>query len=151
MDDAIRYLVSLILSWPASFIFGNDIGCSIILLRFTNALMAIILFFVLYKILRLDKRTEQGAALSALSLTLFPVLWIFHFLYYTDTGSLLFLSFGLYFTYKKRFWASASVRICIQCLMTMPGLLNCMFVPTNKYCLVRFHFMRCIIIYERII
>ncbi len=52
-------------------------------------------FFILYWLVRrLHKATSSSLSLSAVNLSVFPVLFFFSFLYYTDVGTTLFTLAG---------------------------------------------------------
>lgn len=60
----------------------------------------------------LQTRTTSRRILSALSLSTFPVLYFFNFLYYTDVGSTFFILFAYLMTLYGCHKASASLGVC---------------------------------------
>ncbi|CAO3613505.1 unnamed protein product [Cunninghamella blakesleeana] len=67
--------------------------CTLQTLRVTNTLIAFLLYFTIYKIYTTIHPTISSQRLSyyALTLSTFPVLFFYFFLYYTDAGSTLFV------------------------------------------------------------
>lgn len=53
--------------------------------------------------------TKLSSTLKAIRLSLFPLLYFFVFLYYTDVGSTMFILASYYFAQQKRFTLSALV------------------------------------------
>ncbi|XP_055761333.1 dol-P-Glc:Glc(2)Man(9)GlcNAc(2)-PP-Dol alpha-1,2-glucosyltransferase [Salvelinus fontinalis] len=76
----------------------GKVVCSTAMLRFINLLFNCGILYLLYLIickLHLKEKTKTASrrVLSALSLSTFPVLYFFNFLYYTDAGSTFFILF----------------------------------------------------------
>uniref|UniRef100_A0A4W5RVC1 Dol-P-Glc:Glc(2)Man(9)GlcNAc(2)-PP-Dol alpha-1,2-glucosyltransferase n=1 Tax=Hucho hucho TaxID=62062 RepID=A0A4W5RVC1_9TELE len=76
----------------------GKVVCSVAMLRFINLLFNGGILYLLYLIickLHLKEKTKTASRriLSALSLSTFPVLYFFNFLYYTDAGSTFFILF----------------------------------------------------------
>ncbi|XP_020307728.1 putative Dol-P-Glc:Glc(2)Man(9)GlcNAc(2)-PP-Dol alpha-1,2-glucosyltransferase [Oncorhynchus kisutch] len=76
----------------------GKVVCSTAMLRFINLLFNCGILYLLYLIickLHLKEKTKTASrrVLSALSLSTFPVLYFFNFLYYTDVGSTFFILF----------------------------------------------------------
>ncbi|XP_029597659.1 putative Dol-P-Glc:Glc(2)Man(9)GlcNAc(2)-PP-Dol alpha-1,2-glucosyltransferase [Salmo trutta] len=76
----------------------GKVVCSTAMLRFINLLFNCGILYLLYLItckLHLKEKTKTASrrVLSALSLSTFPVLYFFNFLYYTDSGSTFFILF----------------------------------------------------------
>lgn len=69
-------------------------------------------FSSLYLFFLLQARTTSRRVLSALSLSTFPVLYFFNFLYYTDAGSTFFILFAYLMTLYSCHKASAFLGIC---------------------------------------
>jgi alpha-1,2-glucosyltransferase len=46
---------------------------------------------------------------NVLALSLFPVVWFYNFLYYTDPGSTFFVLWSYLLSIEKRYWMSALV------------------------------------------
>ncbi|XP_060634395.2 dol-P-Glc:Glc(2)Man(9)GlcNAc(2)-PP-Dol alpha-1,2-glucosyltransferase [Anolis sagrei] len=94
------YLVSVGIVKPAAWLFGwsGSIVCSTGMLRFINLLFSIGNFYLLYLLFcRMHhKKAASGfqRILSTLTLAIFPTLYFFTFLYYTDTGSTFFTLFA---------------------------------------------------------
>ncbi|KAF7246620.1 Dol-P-Glc:Glc(2)Man(9)GlcNAc(2)-PP-Dol alpha-1,2-glucosyltransferase [Varanus komodoensis] len=94
------YLVSVGMVKPAAWLFGwsGSIVCSTGMLRFINLLFSTGNFYLLY--LLFCKANYKKAAsgfqkiLSTLTLAIFPPLYFFTFLYYTDSGSTFFTLFA---------------------------------------------------------
>ncbi|KAM9705307.1 dol-P-Glc:Glc(2)Man(9)GlcNAc(2)-PP-Dol alpha-1,2-glucosyltransferase isoform 1-T17 [Menidia menidia] len=100
------YLVSVGLIQPVVWLFGltGPVVCSPAMLRFVNLLFNCGNLYLLYRLTcRLQPRDKSGAAcfgrvLLALILSMFPVLYFFTFLYYTDAGSTFFVLFSYLMT-----------------------------------------------------
>ncbi|KAJ7329607.1 hypothetical protein JRQ81_015781 [Phrynocephalus forsythii] len=94
------YLVSVGIVKPAAWLFGwsGSVVCSTGMLRFINLLFTIGNVYLLYLLFcRIHhKKAVSGfqRILSTLAVTIFPVLYFFTFLYYTDTGSAFFTLFA---------------------------------------------------------
>ncbi|XP_029485898.1 dol-P-Glc:Glc(2)Man(9)GlcNAc(2)-PP-Dol alpha-1,2-glucosyltransferase [Oncorhynchus nerka] len=76
----------------------GKVVCSTAMLRFINLLFNCGILYLLYLVickLHLKEKTKTASrrVLSALSLSTFPVLYFFNFLYYTDAGSTFFILF----------------------------------------------------------
>ncbi|OZJ01993.1 hypothetical protein BZG36_04691 [Bifiguratus adelaidae] len=104
------YLVSRLVYLIASRL-GLAQRCSLETLRATNILLAFLSLVILRQLLlqlhpRLPYRT---LTLASLGITLFPVSFFYHFLYYTDTGSTLFVLTGYWLALKRRYLSSAVV------------------------------------------
>lgn len=95
------YLMSVGIVKPAVWLFGwsGSIVCSTGMLRFINLLFSVGNFYLLYLLLckiHNKNKTVSGfqRILSTVTLSVFPTLYFFTFLYYTDTGSVFFTLFA---------------------------------------------------------
>ncbi|KAH1185301.1 hypothetical protein KIL84_018050, partial [Mauremys mutica] len=95
------YLMSVGVVKPAVWLFGwsGSVVCSTGMLRFINLLFSVGNFYLLYLLLckiHHKNKTVSGfqRILSTLTLAMFPTLYFFTFLYYTDTGSVFFTLFA---------------------------------------------------------
>ncbi|XP_048356682.1 dol-P-Glc:Glc(2)Man(9)GlcNAc(2)-PP-Dol alpha-1,2-glucosyltransferase [Sphaerodactylus townsendi] len=94
------YLVSIGIVKPAAWLFGwsGSIVCSTGMLRFINLLFSVGNCYLLYLLFcRIHQRKATSGfqrILSTLTLAIFPVLYFFTFLYYTDPGSTFFTLFA---------------------------------------------------------
>ncbi|XP_062051045.1 putative Dol-P-Glc:Glc(2)Man(9)GlcNAc(2)-PP-Dol alpha-1,2-glucosyltransferase isoform X1 [Lepus europaeus] len=95
------YLVSVGVVKPATWIFGwsEHVVCSIGMLRFVNLLFSVGNFYLLYLLFRKLQPRHKAASsvqriLSTVTLAVFPTLYFFNFLYYTEAGSLFFTLFA---------------------------------------------------------
>ncbi|XP_060926636.1 dol-P-Glc:Glc(2)Man(9)GlcNAc(2)-PP-Dol alpha-1,2-glucosyltransferase [Limanda limanda] len=91
--------------------------CSTAMLRFVNLLFNCGILYLLYLLicklhLKEKTRTTSRRILSALSLSTFPVLYFFNFLYYTDAGSTFFILFTYLMTLYGCHKASALLGVC---------------------------------------
>ncbi|XP_066525258.1 dol-P-Glc:Glc(2)Man(9)GlcNAc(2)-PP-Dol alpha-1,2-glucosyltransferase [Hoplias malabaricus] len=94
------YLLSVGVIKPVAWLagFSGAVVCSTAMLRFINLLFSCGTLYILYLIIcRLHLKDKSRSAgrriLSALTLSTFPVLYFFTFLYYTDAGSTFFTLF----------------------------------------------------------
>ncbi|KAM6320586.1 dol-P-Glc:Glc(2)Man(9)GlcNAc(2)-PP-Dol alpha-1,2-glucosyltransferase [Aegotheles albertisi] len=95
------YLLSVGVVKPAAWLLGwtGHVVCSVGMLRFINLLLAAGNFCLLYLLL-LEIHGKNKAVsgfqriLSTLTLAMFPTLYFFTFLYYTDPGSVFFTLFA---------------------------------------------------------
>ncbi|XP_064794318.1 dol-P-Glc:Glc(2)Man(9)GlcNAc(2)-PP-Dol alpha-1,2-glucosyltransferase [Oncorhynchus masou masou] len=90
----------------------GKVVCSTAMLRFINLLFNCGILYLLYLVickLHLKEKTKTASrrVLSALSLSTFPVLYFFNFLYYTDAGSTFFILFTYLMTLHGCHKASA--------------------------------------------
>ncbi|XP_059581869.1 dol-P-Glc:Glc(2)Man(9)GlcNAc(2)-PP-Dol alpha-1,2-glucosyltransferase [Alligator mississippiensis] len=95
------YLVSVGIVKPAAWLFGwsGSVVCSTGMLRFINLLFSVGNFYLLYLLLSKIHQKNKAVSgfqriLSTLTLAIFPTLYFFTFLYYTDTGSTFFTLFS---------------------------------------------------------
>lgn len=96
---------------------SGDVVCSTAMLRFINLLFNCGNLYLLYLLIcklhqREKNRTTSRRILSALSLSTFPVLYFFNFLYYTDAGSTFFILFTYLMTLYGCHRASALMGAC---------------------------------------
>ncbi|KAL7827869.1 hypothetical protein AOLI_G00310210 [Acnodon oligacanthus] len=113
------YLVSVGVIKPVVWLadFSGTILCSAAMLRFINLLFNCGNLYILYLIicrlhLKDKSRTAGRRVLSALTLSTFPVLYFFTFLYYTDAGSTFFTLFTYLMCLYGCHKASALLGIC---------------------------------------
>ncbi|XP_054255797.1 dol-P-Glc:Glc(2)Man(9)GlcNAc(2)-PP-Dol alpha-1,2-glucosyltransferase [Indicator indicator] len=95
------YLVSVGVVKPAAWLFGwtGSVVCSVGMLRFINLLFTAGNFYLLYLLLfKIHQKNKAVSGfqriLSTLTLAVFPTLYFFTFLYYTDSGSVFFTLFA---------------------------------------------------------
>nr|XP_046184842.1 putative Dol-P-Glc:Glc(2)Man(9)GlcNAc(2)-PP-Dol alpha-1,2-glucosyltransferase [Oncorhynchus gorbuscha] len=94
----------------------GKVVCSTAMLRFINLLFNCGILYLLYRIickLHLKEKTKTASrrVLSALSLSTFPMLYFFNFLYYTDAGSTFFILFTYLMTLYGCHKASALISV----------------------------------------
>lgn len=95
----------------------GKVVCSTAMLRFLNLLFNCGNLYLLYLIIcklhfKEKTKTASRRVLSALSLSTFPVLYFFNFLYYTDAGSTFFILFTYLMTLYGCHKASALLGGC---------------------------------------
>ncbi|KAF8316063.1 hypothetical protein DL93DRAFT_786916 [Clavulina sp. PMI_390] len=113
------YLISV--AFKSVFLFR----CTLPVLRFTNILLSLLIPPIITRILARVRRESPPESLleptpEALIIALFPVGWFFNFLYYTETGSVLFV--------LMCFWAALEGKHAAAALL---GLASCFFRQTN--------------------
>ncbi|KFM76235.1 putative Dol-P-Glc:Glc(2)Man(9)GlcNAc(2)-PP-Dol alpha-1,2-glucosyltransferase, partial [Stegodyphus mimosarum] len=115
------YLSSVTILIPLSKLIEYDLR-KIEYFRITNLFFTFGNFFLLYKILCLQhlKDEERFKIFSAMNISMFPVLYFFTFLYYTDCGSVFFVLL-MYYWNKKYCFISAAIA----------GALSIFFRQTN--------------------
>ncbi|KAH3764084.1 Alpha-1,2-glucosyltransferase ALG10-A [Pelomyxa schiedti] len=99
-------------SWASSLVeCACDVGARPRVLRLVSCCFGILLFPVLVAILhRLDPSAKTSMIVpKVLSCCLFPPLFFFNFLYYTDTGSILFVCLSYLFSLKEAYLMSAII------------------------------------------
>ncbi|KAK1790536.1 hypothetical protein P4O66_014425 [Electrophorus voltai] len=113
------YLVSVGVIKPLVWLadWTGDVVCSTAMLRFVNLLFNCGNLYILYvTICKLHLKDKSRAAgrrvLSALTLSTFPVLYFFTFLYYTDAGSTFFTLFAYLMCLYGCHKAAALLGIC---------------------------------------
>ncbi|XP_053506346.1 dol-P-Glc:Glc(2)Man(9)GlcNAc(2)-PP-Dol alpha-1,2-glucosyltransferase [Ictalurus furcatus] len=113
------YLLSVGVIKPVMWLVGwtGTAMCSTAMLRFINVLFncgnLYILYLLICRIHPKDKSRATGRrVLSAISLSSFPVLYFFTFLYYTDAGSTFFTLFAYLMCLYRCHKASALLGIC---------------------------------------
>ncbi|XP_061618207.1 dol-P-Glc:Glc(2)Man(9)GlcNAc(2)-PP-Dol alpha-1,2-glucosyltransferase [Phyllopteryx taeniolatus] len=113
------YLVSVGIIKPVVRLanMSGEVVCSTAMLRFINLLFNCGNLYLLYRLIcrlhpKEKTRTAARRILSALSLSTFPVLYFFNFLYYTDAGSTFFILFTYLMTLHGCHKASALLGAC---------------------------------------
>ncbi|XP_019732677.1 dol-P-Glc:Glc(2)Man(9)GlcNAc(2)-PP-Dol alpha-1,2-glucosyltransferase [Hippocampus comes] len=113
------YLVSVGIIKPVVRLanMNGEVVCSTAMLRFINLLFNCGNLYLLYRLIcrlhpKEKTRTAARRILSALSLSTFPVLYFFNFLYYTDAGSTFFILFTYLMTLHSCHKASALLATC---------------------------------------
>lgn len=113
------YLVSVGIIKPIVWLadLSGDVVCSTAMLRFINLFFncgnLYLLYLLICKLHQREKtRTTSRRILSALSLSTFPVLYFFNFLYYTDAGSTFFILFTYLMTLYGCHKVSALLGLC---------------------------------------
>ncbi|XP_029968798.1 dol-P-Glc:Glc(2)Man(9)GlcNAc(2)-PP-Dol alpha-1,2-glucosyltransferase [Salarias fasciatus] len=113
------YLISVGVIKPVVWLadLTGDVVCSTAMLRFVNLLFNCGNLYLMYLLIcklhiREKTRTSSRRVLSALSLSTFPVLYFFNFLYYTDAGSTFFILFTYLMTLYGCHKASALLGVC---------------------------------------
>ncbi|RWS24398.1 dol-P-Glc:Glc(2)Man(9)GlcNAc(2)-PP-Dol alpha-1:2-glucosyltransferase-like protein [Leptotrombidium deliense] len=111
------YVITLGFLKPFSelYAFGEEDAariCPVFMLRFTNFVFSCANTYLLYLISQqLHRYTPRVSKLklllSSLSLSTFPVLFFFTFLYYTDAGSLFFLLVMYFYHNNEHQWIAA--------------------------------------------
>lgn len=87
-----------------------SVQCSVQGLRATNLLFAFLLYFVLVAVSsRLHPHMHTRSRYYALSLTWFPVSFFYFFMYYTDTGSTLFVLLSYLGVLTERYFIAGLV------------------------------------------
>lgn len=109
------YLFSIGIFKPIGFLLKYDI-CTVTILRSTNLICAIFNFYLIFEILKIKNIPRGGTnqndllkiLLSALSISTFPVLYFFSFLYYTDalSTSMILLMYALHLQSKHQLSAA---------------------------------------------
>ncbi|KAM9845973.1 dol-P-Glc:Glc(2)Man(9)GlcNAc(2)-PP-Dol alpha-1,2-glucosyltransferase [Aulostomus maculatus] len=113
------YLISVGVIKPVVWLadLTGEVVCSTAMLRFVNLLFNCGNLYLLYLLVcklhvREKTRTTSRRILSALSLSTFPVLYFFNFLYYTDAGSTFFILFTYLMTLYGCHKAAAFLGVC---------------------------------------
>ncbi|TSK13165.1 Dol-P-Glc:Glc(2)Man(9)GlcNAc(2)-PP-Dol alpha-1,2-glucosyltransferase [Bagarius yarrelli] len=113
------YLLSVGVIKPVMWLVGwtGPAVCSTAILRFMNVLFNCGNLYILYLLICHIHPKEKSRAygrrvLSALTLSSFPVLYFFTFLYYTDAGSTFFTLFSYLMCLYRCHQASALLGIC---------------------------------------
>ena len=100
--------------------------CSIAILRMTNVIYSI----GIYLLVSLSRSKD-----SSLSISLFPVSFFFHFLYYTDSGSTFWVLLCLHWSMKRKYeWSGLAGFVSIWFRQT--NILWCAFAFVNSIVLI---------------
>ncbi|KAJ7596752.1 glucosyltransferase [Mycena floridula] len=98
--------------------------CNVAMLRLTTTLNLLALPLVMSRLISFHKRIRPPPLLSPLPesivLALFPIVWFFGFLYYTETPSVLFVLSSIVAATDDKHWLAALL-----------GLASCSFRQTN--------------------
>ncbi|KAL1916586.1 uncharacterized protein VTP21DRAFT_5777 [Calcarisporiella thermophila] len=98
---------------PGLYLFTAPLGllspklCTTANLRAINGIFGILLYPLFLCVLKKVQPRINGHEWTAFGLALFPVLWFFNFLYYTDVGSALFVIGAYFWSLERRYWLSA--------------------------------------------
>ena len=98
------YFISLPIAYIINFILPNILNLTL-LFRLCNMIFLILIPSILYKILKLKYIKIYDLTLikmKALELSTFPIMFFFHFLYYTDSISLYFTLLMYYYTLQNK-------------------------------------------------
>ncbi|XP_053572575.1 dol-P-Glc:Glc(2)Man(9)GlcNAc(2)-PP-Dol alpha-1,2-glucosyltransferase [Bombina bombina] len=112
------YLASVGIVKPVSWLFGwsDSVVCSPGMLRFINLLFSLGNLYILYLLIcRLHNKNKVSSSkriLSTLTLYLFPTLYFFTFLYYSDTGSTFFVLFTYLMSLYGNHKSAALLGLC---------------------------------------
>ncbi|KAI8324364.1 hypothetical protein GQ54DRAFT_256559 [Martensiomyces pterosporus] len=102
------YLVSIVPLYLLGALGFADIAthCTTEYLRTTNWALGLLLFWTTYSLVRRQAPNSPAAAtaVAATALSLFPVTFFLHHMYYTDTGSLLFVLLAYSLSLGQRHW-----------------------------------------------
>uniref|UniRef100_A0A8C5M0W3 Dol-P-Glc:Glc(2)Man(9)GlcNAc(2)-PP-Dol alpha-1,2-glucosyltransferase n=1 Tax=Leptobrachium leishanense TaxID=445787 RepID=A0A8C5M0W3_9ANUR len=115
------YLISVGIVKPVAWLFGwnETVACSAGMLRFVNLLFSLGNLYMLYLIIChihfKHKVSSFRRILSTLNLFLFPTLYFFTFLYYTDTGSTFFVLFTYLMCLYGNHKSAALLGLCSFC------------------------------------
>ncbi|KAJ1964022.1 glucosyltransferase [Dipsacomyces acuminosporus] len=118
------YLISIVPVYVASALGLGDGAshCSAAYLRTTNWVLGLLLFWTISSLVRRlnPSLSPAAAALATTALSLLPVSFFLHHMYYTDTGSLLFVLLSYALSLRHRHW-----------LAGLSGLAALLFRQTN--------------------
>jgi alpha-1,2-glucosyltransferase len=108
------------------YLFG--LGCALAELRFTNIVFLFGIGLLVYLIvIKKTKENHLTAALHSFSVALFPFVFFFSFLYYTDVGSLFFVLLSYYLCLEHCFtWAALSSSVA--CTFRQTNIIWAFFV-----------------------
>ncbi|CAI9780123.1 unnamed protein product [Fraxinus pennsylvanica] len=103
--------------------------CSTLVLRTTNALLAVMCSVLVYEIITYLKPSldERKATLRAVILSLYPLHWFFTFLYYTDVASLTAV-LAMYLLVLKRKYLFSSLFGVLSVLIRQTNIIWVLFV-----------------------
>ncbi|KAL3536397.1 hypothetical protein ACH5RR_004858 [Cinchona calisaya] len=130
------YFVSLahVASLFPGIYFLNDASafsdaCSTSILRFTNGVLAVICGVLIYDIIThlRPALNDRKATFFALVLALYPLHWLFTFLYYTDVASLTAVLATYLTSLKKNYWISALLG-AVAVLMRQTNIIWILFI-----------------------
>ncbi|GFT46990.1 dol-P-Glc:Glc(2)Man(9)GlcNAc(2)-PP-Dol alpha-1,2-glucosyltransferase [Trichonephila clavipes] len=115
------YLLTVGILNPVSKITNLDVD-KLACFRLVNICFTIGTIYVVYRILQHHHKENESRILllSSFNITIFPVLYFFNFLYYTECGSTFFVLL-MYYWHLKKFYFAAS----------FPGVLALLFRQTN--------------------
>ncbi|XP_063304135.1 dol-P-Glc:Glc(2)Man(9)GlcNAc(2)-PP-Dol alpha-1,2-glucosyltransferase [Pelobates fuscus] len=115
------YLASVGIVKPVAWIFGwnETVVCSPGMLRFVNLLFSLgnlyLVYLIFCQVHFKHKVSSFRKILSALNLYLFPTLYFFTFLYYTDSGSTFFVLFTYLMCLYGNHKSAALLGFCAFC------------------------------------
>ncbi|PVV02849.1 hypothetical protein BB560_002688 [Smittium megazygosporum] len=106
------YIVSLLFAKVSHLLWiSQGDGCSLTFLRSYNYILSLMLFFVVQSLVTSLSPTKSSLykALTTFTIMIFPVSFFFHFLYYTETISSLFVLYGYKAALDRRYWYSSMI------------------------------------------
>ncbi|TPX30521.1 dolichyl-P-Glc:Glc2Man9GlcNAc2-PP-dolichol alpha-1,2-glucosyltransferase [Synchytrium microbalum] len=101
------YFASLAILTPLKFIATWTDPCSTTMLRLTNTIFGVGIYIVSYLLLQHLHPSERGKNMGALVIAIFPVSFFFNLLYYTDSGSTLFVLLSYWMMVKGLYGGSS--------------------------------------------
>ncbi|KAI9190576.1 alpha-2-glucosyltransferase Alg10 [Polychytrium aggregatum] len=105
----------------------EDSLCSTSTLRSVNLVFSVVLIPVLKGLLDSIHGRHRINTAGAIAIALFPVAFFFNFMYYTDTGSTLFVLLSLLYALRKKTIASAAASL-IACTFRQTNIVWMMFI-----------------------
>ncbi|CAL1294628.1 unnamed protein product [Larinioides sclopetarius] len=91
--------------------------------RLVNIFFTIGTLYVIYRILQFHHKKDEPRILllSSFNITIFPLLYFFNFLYYTDCGSTFFVLL-MYYWHLRKFYFSASFAGAVSLLFRQTNI-----------------------------
>ncbi|GBM15198.1 Putative Dol-P-Glc:Glc(2)Man(9)GlcNAc(2)-PP-Dol alpha-1,2-glucosyltransferase [Araneus ventricosus] len=100
--------------------------------RLVNIFFTIGTLYVIYRILQFHHKKDEPRILllSSFNITIFPLLYFFNFLYYTDCGSTFFVLL-MYYWHLKKFYFSASISGAVSLLFRQTNIVWMFYVAAE--------------------
>ncbi|XP_055952582.1 putative Dol-P-Glc:Glc(2)Man(9)GlcNAc(2)-PP-Dol alpha-1,2-glucosyltransferase isoform X2 [Argiope bruennichi] len=100
--------------------------------RLVNIIFTIGTLFVIHRILQIHHQNDEPriVLLSAFNITIFPLLYFFNFLYYTDCGSTFFVLL-MYYWHLKKFYFLASIIGAVSLLFRQTNIVWMFYVAAE--------------------
>ncbi|GFR33363.1 dol-P-Glc:Glc(2)Man(9)GlcNAc(2)-PP-Dol alpha-1,2-glucosyltransferase [Trichonephila clavata] len=136
------YLFTVGILNPVSKITNLDVD-KLACFRLVNLCFTIGTIYVVYRILQHHHKENESRILllSSFNITIFPVLYFFNFLYYTECGSTFFVLL-MYYWHLKKFYFAASFPAVVALLFRQTNIVWIFYIAAEETLQTLFEFSK---------